>query len=240
MGSLSMTENCSETEEKGSEPGENRWSEITVEKGDDDNGENGSEITAEKGDDNTGENCSDCAEKGDEAVEEDDDTSEKWSGIVERTISAPVSKVWNIASNFWEFPNLLTIEPVEGESGVAGCIRRVSNLPGRTDTEECQWATQKLTAIDTEQHVFSYEFVESNTGLQPGYYSTFQAKEVDQEKTSVRWSFRFGPTQEGAEHLVPFIMSGTDMYIQELEKLANNSHELEEEEKEDLEEVVAA
>jgi hypothetical protein len=33
-------------------------------------------------------------------------------------------------------------------------------------------------------------------------------------------------------------MSGTDMYIQELEKLANNSHELEEEEKE--EEVVAA
>ncbi len=62
-----------------------------------------------------------------------------------------------------------------------------------------------------------------------------QAKEVDQEKTSVRWAFRFGPTQEGAEHLVPFIMSGTDMYIQELEKLANNSHELEEEE-----EVVAA
>ncbi len=57
-----------------------------------------------------------------------------------------------------------------------------------------------------------------------------QAKEVDQEKTSVRWAFRFGPTQEGAEHLVPFIMSGTDMYIQELEKLANNSHELEEEE----------
>ncbi len=65
-----------------------------------------------------------------------------------------------------------------------------------------------------------------------------QAKEVDQEKTSVRWAFRFGPTQEGAENLVPFIMSGTDMYIQELEKLANNSHELEEEEKE--EEVVAA
>jgi hypothetical protein len=65
-----------------------------------------------------------------------------------------------------------------------------------------------------------------------------QAKEVDQETTSVRWAFRFGPTQEGAEHLVPFIMSGTDMYIQELEKLANNSHELEEEEKE--EEVVAA
>ncbi len=174
MGSLSMTENCSETEEKGSEPGENSWSEITVEKGDDNTGENGSEITAEKGDDNTGENWSECAEKGDEAVEEDDDTGEKWSGIVERTISAPVSKVWDIASNFWEFPNLLTIEPVEGESGVAGCIRRVSNLPGRTDTEECQWATQKLAAIDTEQHVFSYEFVESNTGLQSGYYSTFQ------------------------------------------------------------------
>ncbi|CAK9191353.1 unnamed protein product [Sphagnum troendelagicum] len=229
MGSLSMTENCSETEEKGSEHGENSWSEITVEKGDDNTGENGSEITAEKGADNTGENW-ECAEKGDEAAEEDDDTGENWSGIVERTISAPVRKVWDIASNFWEFPNLLTIEPVEGESGVAGCIRKVSNLPGRTDTEECQWATQKLAAINTEQHVFSYEFVESNTGLQPGYYSTFQAKEVDQEKTSVRWAFRFGPTQEGAEHLVPFIMSGTDMYIQELEKLANNSHELEEEE----------
>jgi hypothetical protein len=101
-----MTENCSETEEKVSEPGKNSWSEITVEKGDDNTGENGSEITAEKGDDNTGENWSDCAEKGDEAVEEDDDTGEKWSGIVERTISAPVSKVWDIASNFWEFPNL--------------------------------------------------------------------------------------------------------------------------------------
>ena len=99
-----------------------------------------------------------------------------WNGVVERTISAPLEKVWMVASDFLRFPNLLTIEPVEGENGVAGCTRKVSNLPGRTDTHSQQWAKQKLVEINAKEHIFSYEFLENNTGVDPGYYSTFQVQ----------------------------------------------------------------
>lgn len=97
-----------------------------------------------------------------------------WNGVVEKTIAAPLEKVWDVASDFLRFPNLLTIEPVEGENRVAGCTRKVTNLPGRTDTDSAQWAKQKLVEINPEEHVFSYEFLENNTGVDPGYYSTFQ------------------------------------------------------------------
>ena len=97
-----------------------------------------------------------------------------WNGVVEKTISAPLEKVWDVASDFLRFPNVLTIEPVEGENRVAGCTRKVTNLPGRTDTDSAQWAKQKLVEINPREHVFSYEFLENNTGVDPGYYSTFQ------------------------------------------------------------------
>lgn len=97
-----------------------------------------------------------------------------WNGVVEKSISAPLDKVWDVASDFLSFPNLLTIEPVEGENRVPGCTRKVTNIPGRTDTDSAQWAKQKLVEIDADKHVFSYEFLENNTGVEPGYYSTFQ------------------------------------------------------------------
>lgn len=100
--------------------------------------------------------------------------SAAWNGVVEKTIAAPLDKVWDVASDFLAFPNLLTIEPVEGENRVAGCTRKVTNLPGRTDTDSAQWAKQKLVEINPDEHVFSYEFLENNTGVDPGYYSTFQ------------------------------------------------------------------
>jgi len=99
-----------------------------------------------------------------------------WNGVVEKTISAPLEQVWAVASDFLSFPNLLTIEAVEGENRVAGCTRKVTNLPGRTDTDSAQWAKQKLVEINPEEHVFSYEFLENNTGVDPGYYSTFQVR----------------------------------------------------------------
>ncbi|KAG0628470.1 hypothetical protein M758_1G029300 [Ceratodon purpureus] len=144
-----------------------------------------------------------------------------WNGVVEKTISAPLEKVWDVASDFLGFPNVLTIEPVEGENRVAGCTRKVTNLPGRTDTDSAQWAKQKLVEINPAEHVFSYEFLENNTGVDPGYYSTFQAKKEEGGKTFVRWAFRFSPSQVGSDRFVPFIMKGTDLYVQELEKLAN-------------------
>ncbi|KAG0578353.1 hypothetical protein M758_4G014500 [Ceratodon purpureus] len=143
-----------------------------------------------------------------------------WNGVVERTISAPLEKVWMVASDFLRFPNLLTIEPVEGENGVAGCTRKVSNLPGRTDTHSQQWAKQKLVEINAKEHIFSYEFLENNTGVDPGYYSTFQAQQEEGGKTLVRWAFRFSPSQAGSDRFVPFILSGTNLYVEELEKLA--------------------
>jgi len=143
-----------------------------------------------------------------------------WNGVVEKTICAPLDQVWAVASDFLSFPNLLTIEAVEGENRVAGCTRKVTNLPGRTDTDSAQWAKQKLVEINPEEHVFSYEFLENNTGVDPGYYSTFQAKQEEGGKTIVRWAFRFSPSQAGSDHFVPFIMKGTDLYVQELEKLA--------------------
>lgn len=47
-----------------------------------------------------------------------------------------------------------------------------------------------------------------------------QAKQEEEGKTLVRWAFRFSPSQAGSDHYVPFIMKGTDLYVQELEKLA--------------------
>lgn len=47
-----------------------------------------------------------------------------------------------------------------------------------------------------------------------------QAKEEEGGRTFVRWAFRFSPSQAGSDHFVPFIMNGTNMYVQELEKLA--------------------
>lgn len=146
-----------------------------------------------------------------------------WNGVVEKTISAPLEKVWDVASDFLRFPNVLTIEPVEGENRVAGCTRKVTNLPGRTDTDSAQWAKQKLVEINPAEHAFSYEFLENNTGVDPGYYSTFQAKQEEGGKTFVRWAFRFSPSQAGSDRFVPFIMKGTDLYVQELERLANTA-----------------
>lgn len=100
--------------------------------------------------------------------------SSSWNGVVEKSISAPLDKVWDVASDFLSFPNLLTIEAVEGENRVPGCTRKVTNIPGRTDTDSTQWAKQKLVEINADEHVFSYEFLENNTGVEPGYYSTFQ------------------------------------------------------------------
>lgn len=100
--------------------------------------------------------------------------SSSWNGVVEKSISAPLDKVWDVASDFLSFPNLLTIEAVEGENRVPGCTRKVTNIPGRTDTDSMQWAKQKLVEINADEHVFSYEFLENNTGVEPGYYSTFQ------------------------------------------------------------------
>ena len=154
----------------------------------------------------------------------------EWNGVVERTISAPLESVWGVASDFLRFPNLLTIEPVEGENGVPGCTRKVSNLPGRTDTLWQQWAKQTLMEIDPHHHLFPYKFLE-NTGVDPGYYSTFQLSQpfsspflslsdscsqlpgshnvplglCRQEggRTLVRWEFWFSPSQAGSDRFVP-------------------------------------
>jgi hypothetical protein len=50
-----------------------------------------------------------------------------------------------------------------------------------------------------------------------------QAKQEEGGKTFVRWAFRFSPSQAGSDRFVPFIMKGTDLYVQELERLANTA-----------------
>ena len=47
-----------------------------------------------------------------------------------------------------------------------------------------------------------------------------QAKKEEGGTTFVRWAFRFSPLQAGSDRFVPFIVSGTNLYVQELEKLA--------------------
>lgn len=47
-----------------------------------------------------------------------------------------------------------------------------------------------------------------------------QAQQEEGGKTLVRWAFRFSPSQAGSDRFVPFILSGTNLYVEELEKLA--------------------
>ncbi|XP_024392236.1 uncharacterized protein [Physcomitrium patens] len=143
-----------------------------------------------------------------------------WNGVVKKTVSSPLDKVWDVESEFLDFPNLLTLEPVERENRVLGCTKKVTDLPGRMGTDADQWAKQKLVVINPSEHVFSYESLENNTGVDLGYYSAFQAKQEEDGKTLVRWAFRFSPSQAGCDRFVPFVVTGTNLYGQELEKLA--------------------
>nr|XP_024392238.1 uncharacterized protein LOC112290317 isoform X2 [Physcomitrium patens] len=108
-----------------------------------------------------------------------------WNGVVKKTVSSPLDKVWDVESEFLDFPNLLTLEPVERENRVLGCTKKVTDLPGRMGTDADQWAKQKLVVINPSEHVFSYESLENNTGVDLGYYSAFQL--VIAGKAGGRW-----------------------------------------------------
>jgi len=92
-----------------------------------------------------------------------------WHGTIDITIAAPLERVWEIGSNWLQFPANCSVECTEGENGVPGCVRKVS-----PNSSSQYWVAEKLTHIDHAQHILVYDLVGGNTSVQPGYQAAFQ------------------------------------------------------------------
>ena len=92
-------------------------------------------------------------------------------GAVNILIAAPVEKVWAISSDWLNFPRQrCSVECVEGENGVPGCVRKVRPRNNNSN----YWVTEKLTFIDQERRILRYDIVGGNMGIDPGYQAGFQ------------------------------------------------------------------
>jgi len=97
---------------------------------------------------------------------------DSWHGAIEVIISAPVEKVWAIASDWLRFPPRCSVECSEGQNGVPGCVRKVK-APNSNF-----WVAEKLTRIDHASRIFSYDLVGGNTGIEIGYRAAFQVSAI--------------------------------------------------------------
>ena len=87
-------------------------------------------------------------------------------GAIDVVISAPVEKVWAIASDWLNFPR--SVECFEGENGVPGCVRKVRSY--NSDF----WVAERLTRMDHNCRILSYDLVDGNIGIEVGYKAAIQ------------------------------------------------------------------
>lgn len=97
---------------------------------------------------------------------------DNWHGAIEVVISAPVEKVWAIASDWLKFPRRCSVECAEGENGVPGCVRKVQAH------NSSFWVAEKLTKIDHDKRFLTYDLVGGNTGIEIGYRAAFQVSSI--------------------------------------------------------------
>ncbi|XP_024379738.1 uncharacterized protein [Physcomitrium patens] len=142
---------------------------------------------------------------------------DNWHGAIEVVISAPVEKVWAIASDWLKFPRRCSVECAEGENGVPGCVRKVQAH------NSSFWVAEKLTEIDHDKRFLTYDLVGGNTGIEIGYRAAFQVIDEGESRTRVVWPFMFSPEQVSVESLISVVKKKVKAHIKELEQLAQDA-----------------
>ncbi|KAI5081638.1 hypothetical protein GOP47_0001381 [Adiantum capillus-veneris] len=148
----------------------------------------------------------------------------EWRVWAEEEVAAPAKRVWAVVSQFcraevW-LAGLETCEKVEGEEGVAGCVRLCTGSSdfsagglkvegtgpavGAAGSEAAQpvaknWSRERLTRLDEAGMLLSYEVLDSNLGLRR-YSATFQVLEGTTDSTTalskscrLRWTADLDP-----------------------------------------------
>ncbi|KAJ7192299.1 hypothetical protein O6H91_06G038100 [Diphasiastrum complanatum] len=151
--------------------------------------------------------------------------SSKWNGAVKETIAAPLSRAWEIVSDFcglrkW-MPTIERCEKLEGQPYKPGCVRHVVGTGvDRMDGEKYSWVKERLLTFDPSNHLLKYMVEDGNLSLD-GYVGTIQLSKCSANKTVVNWSFEMNPIR-GCEEgvVVGSITSGLQCNLRNLELAA--------------------
>lgn len=93
---------------------------------------------------------------------------DNWHATIEVVTAASAENVWAIASNWLGFPRRCMVECLVGQNDVPGCVRRVQAL------NSSFWVTEKLSQIDHQRKILTYDLVGGNSGIAVGYKSAVQ------------------------------------------------------------------
>ncbi|KAL5558645.1 hypothetical protein UlMin_034856 [Ulmus minor] len=135
----------------------------------------------------------------------------KWEGKVSAKLqNATADQIWPLFTDFFNFhkwfPTLATCSGVHGTNGEPGCIRYCAGFSIPSDAtsdhtvKPVAWSKERLVAVDHDDHVLSYEIVESNIGFK-SYVSTVKIVPLGpdcQVGCVIDWSF----TVEAVQGLV--------------------------------------
>lgn len=150
----------------------------------------------------------------------------KWEGKARAEVAGfKAEQVWPLLEDFFGlhkwFPTLAICLPVKGVSGQPGCVRFCAGFKTPVDNhgegkERVNWTKQKLLAIDTVKHTFSYSIADGNVGFN-GYVSTVKVEE-EEDGCSIEWSYEVEPVEGWKpEDLDSFIGEGLQVMASKME-----------------------
>lgn len=146
-------------------------------------------------------------------VPDDDD----WHATIDVVIAASAEKVWAIASDWLGFPGRSMVECLVGQNHVPGCVRRVQAH------NSSFWVTEKLSHIDHQRQILTYDLVGGNSGIAVGYKSAVQVRSEEEGRARVVWQFMFSAAQRNVDSLTAIVERKIRAHITELEELALKS-----------------
>lgn len=139
---------------------------------------------------------------------------DNWHATIDVVIAASADKVWALASNWLGFPSRCMVECLAGQNYVPGCVRRVQAH------NSSFWVTEKLSQIDHQRRILTYDLVGGNSGIDVGYKSALQVMADGESRARVVWHFMFGPEQRNVDSLIAIVEKKIRAHITELEELA--------------------
>ncbi|GAB3285714.1 SRPBCC family protein [Parahaliea aestuarii] len=132
---------------------------------------------------------------------------------VEKTLDAPLEKVWQVVSDFSNLDWFAGAERVEQVGEGVGQVRRIF-MPGSEQPVE-----EKLLALDPERHSLEYQVLEGGVNIMQDYRVVASLEQAG-DGTTARWDASFSGVS--VESVEPESMSAMmqDMYGGMLDAIA--------------------
>ncbi|KAK7314420.1 hypothetical protein VNO77_32943 [Canavalia gladiata] len=150
----------------------------------------------------------------------------KWKGKATTIVKGgKVEQVWPLLEDFFGldkwFPSISTCVPIEGISGLPGCVRFCAGFktPVEVDDHHKQtvnWTKQKLLSIDPTLRTFTYSIVDGNIGFH-SYVSTWKLLQKE-DGCEIQWFYEVEPVKGWKlEYLDSFIHTGLQVVAQRMQ-----------------------